>query len=111
MTAFPRLIALGVMSDTVRSPLLPEVPTISEAGLPGYADLFAIWAPAGIPALVVNKLYSGVKTVLQNEAVQKQLAERGYQLAARRPRISRNSSRPKPTSTARSSRPSAWEKN
>lgn len=85
MTAFPRLIALGV-SDTVRSPLLPEVPRISEAGLPGYAD----------------------KTVLQNEAVQKQLAERGYQLAARRPR---NSSRPKPTSTARSSRPSAWEKN
>jgi tripartite-type tricarboxylate transporter receptor subunit TctC len=48
MTAFPRLIALGV-SDTVRSPLLPEVPTIFEAGLPGYEmqTWFAIWAPGG----------------------------------------------------------------
>ena len=56
------------------------VPTISEAGLPGYEmqTWFAIWAPAGTPALVVDKLYSGVKTVLQNEAVQKQLIERGY---------------------------------
>jgi tripartite-type tricarboxylate transporter receptor subunit TctC len=74
-----KLLALGV-SDTVRSPLLPEVPTISEAGLPGYEmqTWFAIWAPAGTPALVVDKLYSGVKTVLQNEAVQKQLIERGY---------------------------------
>ena len=79
-----KLVALGV-SDTVRSPLLPEVPTISEAGLPGYEmqTWFAIWAPAGTPARVVDKLYSGVKTVLQNEAVQ-QAVDRARLPARRR---------------------------
>ena len=54
-----KLVALGV-SDTARSPLLPEVPTISEAGLPGYEmqTWFAVWAPAGTPARVIEKLYS-----------------------------------------------------
>jgi tripartite-type tricarboxylate transporter receptor subunit TctC len=74
-----KLVALGV-SDTTRSPLLPEVPTISEAGLPGYEmqTWFAVWAPAGTPAPVVAKLYSGIRTVLENEAVQKRLIESGY---------------------------------
>jgi tripartite-type tricarboxylate transporter receptor subunit TctC len=74
-----KLVALGV-SDTTRSPLLPEVPTISEAGLPGYEmqTWFAVWAPAGTPAPVVEKLYSGIRTVLDNEAVQKRLIESGY---------------------------------
>jgi tripartite-type tricarboxylate transporter receptor subunit TctC len=44
--------------------LLPEVPTISEAGLAGYEMLtwFGVWAPAGTPAPVVEKIYAGVKT-------------------------------------------------
>jgi tripartite-type tricarboxylate transporter receptor subunit TctC len=74
-----KLAALGV-SDTARSPLLPDVPTISEAGLPGYEmqTWFAVWTPAGTPAPVVEKLYSGIRTVLDNEAVQKRLIESGY---------------------------------
>ena len=74
-----KLAALGV-SDTTRSLLLPEVPTISEAGLPGYEmqTWFAVWAPAGTPAPVVEKLYSGIRTVLEDETVRKRLIESGY---------------------------------
>jgi tripartite-type tricarboxylate transporter receptor subunit TctC len=74
-----KLVALGV-SDTIRSPLLPNVPTISEAGLPGYEmqTWFAVWAPAGTPAPVIEKLYAGIRTVLQSDAVQKKLIESGY---------------------------------
>ena len=52
-----KLRALGVSSKT-RSPLLPEVPTIAEAGVPGY-DIgywFAAYAPAKTPQPVVAKL-------------------------------------------------------
>jgi tripartite-type tricarboxylate transporter receptor subunit TctC len=74
-----KLVALGV-SDTARSPLLPEVPTIAEAGLPGYEmqTWFAVWAPAGTQAPVVEKLYFGIRTVLENDGVRKKLIESGY---------------------------------
>lgn len=52
-----KLHALGV-STTERNPLLPEVPTIAEAGVKGY-DMgywFAAYAPAGTPAAVIAKL-------------------------------------------------------
>jgi len=52
-----KLRALGVSSKT-RSPLLPEVPTIAEAGVKGY-DIgywFAAYAPANTPQPVVAKL-------------------------------------------------------
>ena len=74
-----KLAALGI-SDRVRSPLLPDVPTISEAALPGYEVLtwFAAWAPAGTPQPVIDKLYSGIKAVLENPAVRQKLVEGGY---------------------------------
>jgi tripartite-type tricarboxylate transporter receptor subunit TctC len=52
-----RLVALGVTSAR-RSSLLPEVPTIAEAGVAGfdYPIWYGVWAPAGTPAVVVNKL-------------------------------------------------------
>ena len=52
-----KLKALGV-STTQRNPLLPEVPTIAEAGVKGY-DMgywFAAYAPAGTPPAVVSRL-------------------------------------------------------
>ena len=74
-----KLLALGV-SDTIRSPLLPNVPTIAEAGLPGYEmqTWFAVWAPAGTPDPVIEKLYSGIRTVLQTEVVRKKLIDGGF---------------------------------
>ena len=74
-----KLAALG-LSDAARSPLLPDVPTISEAGLPGYEmqTWFAIWGPAGMPKPVVDKLYAGVSTVLKKDEVRTKLIEGGY---------------------------------
>jgi tripartite-type tricarboxylate transporter receptor subunit TctC len=59
-----KLRALGVTSTT-RSPLLPDVPTIAEAGLPGYAVLgsFGVMAPAGTPPDVINRLNREIGTV------------------------------------------------
>lgn len=75
-----KLIPLGV-TNGVRSPLLPEVPTISEGGLQGFdvQTWFGVWAPAGTPAPVIEKIYSGIRTVLDNPSVQKRLVENGYQ--------------------------------
>src|ERR1700704_3099066 len=52
-----RLVALGV-SSARRSSLLPEVPTIAEAGVAGfdYPIWYGVWAPAGTPTGVVNKI-------------------------------------------------------
>jgi tripartite-type tricarboxylate transporter receptor subunit TctC len=52
-----KLVALGVTS-TRRSSLLPEVPTIAEAGVAGfdYPIWYGVWAPADTPAVVVNKI-------------------------------------------------------
>ena len=52
-----RLVALGVTSAE-RSPLLPDVPTVAEAGVPGYKyeGWFGFLAPAATPAAVVEKI-------------------------------------------------------
>jgi tripartite-type tricarboxylate transporter receptor subunit TctC len=59
------LIALGV-STTRRSALLPEVPTISEAGVAGFnfPIWYGVWAPAGTPAPVVDKLAKDIARAL-----------------------------------------------
>jgi len=60
-----RLVALGVSSPQ-RSILLPQVPTIAEAGLPGFEETawFGLWAPAATPAGVVDKLARDVAQAL-----------------------------------------------
>lgn len=60
-----RLIALGV-STTRRSALLPEVPTISEAGVAGFnfPIWYGVWAPAGTPSQVVGKLEKDIARAL-----------------------------------------------
>jgi len=52
-----KLIALGV-STARRSSLLPEVPTIAEAGVAGFdfPIWYGLWAPAGTPAGVIDNL-------------------------------------------------------
>ncbi len=62
-----------------RSPELPDVPTIAEAGVPGYeaTSWFGLWAPAGTPAPVLDKLHSSLAKVLQDPAVVKKIADQG----------------------------------
>jgi tripartite-type tricarboxylate transporter receptor subunit TctC len=71
-----KLRALGVTS-TKRSPLLPDVPTIAEAGLPGYQVLgsFGVMAPAGTPADIVNRLNHEIAAVVNLPDVKERLAK------------------------------------
>ena len=67
-----KLRPLGV-SDTKRTHLLPEVPTIDEAGVPGYqaANWWGIGAPAGTPPSVIAKLNAEINAVLDSPEVRK----------------------------------------
>jgi Uncharacterized protein conserved in bacteria len=72
------LRALGVTSAT-RSPLIPNVPTIAEAGVKGYEVLgsFGIFAPTGVPAPIINKLNGELAKVVSLPDVKEQMAKQG----------------------------------
>jgi len=61
-----RLRAIAVTSAK-RSPLLPDVPTVSEAGLPGFevTSWYGIFAPAALPGNLVAKVNGDVAAILQ----------------------------------------------
>jgi len=73
-----RLRALAVGSDR-RVPLLPDVPTVAEAGLPGYEA--TVWwglvAPAGTPREVVGRLNADTNKALADAGIAGKLAEMG----------------------------------
>ena len=73
-----RLRALGV-SGARRSPLLPEVPTIAEAGVHGFnfPIWYGVWAPAGTPAPVVDKLAKDIARVLATPDLREWFASHG----------------------------------
>ncbi|RCX11052.1 Bug family tripartite tricarboxylate transporter substrate binding protein [Extensimonas vulgaris] len=73
-----KLRALAV-TTAKRSPELPDVPTIAEAGVPGYEAMswFGLFVPAGTPAPVVGKLHSAIVKVLNKPEVKKRIAEQG----------------------------------
>jgi tripartite-type tricarboxylate transporter receptor subunit TctC len=70
-----RLRALGVLGKS-RTPIAPEIPTIAEAGLPGYEaeGWFAVLAPAGTPARIVNKLNAALVSILDSTEVKARLS-------------------------------------
>lgn len=74
------LRALGVTSKT-RSALLPDVPTVAEAGLPGFsAELhYGLLAPAGTPPAVVAKLNAALNAALANPDVKARFAAEGLE--------------------------------
>jgi len=73
-----RLRALGVTTKK-RSPLLPEVPTIAEAGIAGfdYPIWYGVWVPAGTPPRVVDKLAKDITRVLDAPDMRDWLAKHG----------------------------------
>ncbi|MEO8755405.1 MAG: tripartite tricarboxylate transporter substrate binding protein [Casimicrobiaceae bacterium] len=73
-----KLIALGV-STGKRASTLPNVPTIAESGLPGfdYNLWIGMFAPAGTPAEVVDKINADVTRVLQMPDLRERLAALG----------------------------------
>jgi tripartite-type tricarboxylate transporter receptor subunit TctC len=54
-----------------RSPLLPDVPTVEEAGVPGYVyyTWFGLWAPRKTPQPIIDKLHNEVERALANPTV------------------------------------------
>ena len=62
-----------------RSPLFPELPTVAEAGLPGYEAVlhYGIVAPAGTPRPVVEKLNAALNTALASDDVRERLSVDG----------------------------------
>jgi tripartite-type tricarboxylate transporter receptor subunit TctC len=65
-----KLVVLGV-TDARRSAFLPELPTIAEAGIPGFeaALWFGLMAPAGTPRPIVDTLSRAANEALQSETV------------------------------------------
>lgn len=63
-----KIRALAVTGSS-RSPTLPDVPTVAEAGVPGYSSVpwYTISAPTGTPAAVMNKLNTEINAVLKDK--------------------------------------------
>jgi len=73
-----KLLALG-QTGAKRSEALPNIPTVSESGLPGYSAVgwFGLFAPASTPKAIVQKLNQGVAVTLSQEKLRKAMLERG----------------------------------
>lgn len=86
-----KLTALAVTSAK-RSPSAPEIPTVSEAGLPGFeADNWhALYAAKGTPAAVVAKLNSELNRVLASPDVKEQMLTQGAEVWSSTPQEARD---------------------
>ena len=81
-----KLRALGVTSAT-RSVVSPDVPTMAEAGLAGYdiSSWQAVFAPAGTPAPIVERLYTEIAKILKTPDIQKRLGDLGLNISEMTP--------------------------
>ncbi len=81
-----RVRALG-MSTAARSPLLPNLPTISEGGVAGYeaSSWIMMAAPAGTPPAVTNALASAMKDIAADPEFRARIAELGAEAAVGTP--------------------------
>jgi tripartite-type tricarboxylate transporter receptor subunit TctC len=73
-----KIAAFGV-STAKRAEIVPNIPTLAEQGLANYnlALWFGMWARAGTPPAVIQKLNAGVNTVLQSKEVAEQFGRIG----------------------------------
>jgi tripartite-type tricarboxylate transporter receptor subunit TctC len=90
-TAMPHLKAsrvrgLGV-TTSARSKALPDMPTIAQAGLPGYeaTQWFGVLAPAGTPRAIIDRLHREIIAALRAADVQQHLAGEGAEIVASTP--------------------------
>ena len=81
-----KLVPLAV-TTAKRSPELPNVPTIAEAGVPGYeaTSWFGMFALAGTPAPVLAKLNAAIVKVLAQPDVKKKINEQGAEVYSETP--------------------------
>ena len=69
-----KLVALAV-TDAKRSPIIPDLPTMIEAGIPGFESVlwFGLVAPAGTPQPIIDKLSRAANEALKSDEVGKSL--------------------------------------
>ena len=81
-----KLVAYAVTSPQ-RLPQLPDVPTVAEAGLPGYDSTgwFGVVAPAGTPAAIVQKLNAEITAALKDEQIVASMRNLGVEPAPTTP--------------------------
>jgi tripartite-type tricarboxylate transporter receptor subunit TctC len=79
-----RAVALG---GSVRSPIAPDLPTIAESGVPGYAsyEWNGVFAPTGTPPAVIDKVSRALAQVLKDPQVAEQLAGIGAEVIGSTP--------------------------
>jgi tripartite-type tricarboxylate transporter receptor subunit TctC len=81
-----RLRALGITAAK-RHPLVPDLPTIAEAGLTGYevTEWFGLLAPAGTPKEIVTRLNAEVVKILTAPEMSERLVGQGFEILANTP--------------------------
>jgi tripartite-type tricarboxylate transporter receptor subunit TctC len=81
-----KLKALGT-TGAKRSPVLPDVPTVAEAGVPGYeaTSWIGMVAPAGTPQAALDRLLAAVKSAMQEKAVVDNLVSGGSEIVVSTP--------------------------
>jgi len=77
-----RLRAYGITSNK-RSPAAPDIPTLSEAGVPGYEAVqwFGMWSPKKTPQPIVTKLHRALTQALNDPALKKRFSDDGAETA------------------------------
>ena len=75
------------VTSTTRASQLPETPTLSEAGLPGFEILswFALLVPAGTPAPIIGRLNAETAKVLARDDIKSTLGAQGLNVASSTP--------------------------
>lgn len=81
-----KLLALAE-TGSKRSESLPNIPTVAESGLPGYSAVgwFGLFAPAGTPKPIVQKINQAVMSVMSQSKIRKSMMERGSDPASGSP--------------------------
>ena len=76
-----RIRPLAISSRT-RSPLLPNVPTLDELGVRGYeaATFTGVFAPAGVPQSILEKLHAALRRAMSNESVRERYRGMGVEV-------------------------------
>jgi tripartite-type tricarboxylate transporter receptor subunit TctC len=82
-----KLKAIAIATPT-RSPLAPEVPTMAEAGLPGFTGgtWFGVLAPTGTPAPVIATLHEAISGIVRSPEVRQGFEQRGIEAVGNSPR-------------------------
>jgi tripartite-type tricarboxylate transporter receptor subunit TctC len=79
-----KLLAIG---SAKRTAAFPDVPTIAEAGVPGYdaSNWWGILAPAGTPASIVTRLHSEIAAILKSPDIHKRFESQGAEAISMAP--------------------------